>query len=375
MPLSRLLRSTLALLGLALAAVPGRLAAQAQATTGVIRGTITDSAGGGALVGAMVTLRNAETNAERDPHHERERRIRGDAAPGRHLRRDRPGARVQGSEEVRPDPPAGRDAGGPIRARAAGGATAGDLRVGGAVDRRDLVGERHPPRRRSSGGTAEQRPQHLQLHDAHAERGHRAGPGRRRDQRRRPDAASTTTSRSTAPTSTTRSSASSAAGSGRRSRSTSTRCRTSWSWPTAPTRSSAGRAAGSSTSSPSRAPTSCTARRTTSASTTGFRPTSHHTFRERQCHRVHARLRAAPVRRHARRAAGAGQGVLLPRLRPAGVQRNQADRPARPDRSGSCRASWTPARSAVSSRRSRTTSARSAAPTTPTPCSPSSTFG
>lgn len=65
MPLPRLLRSALALLGLALAAVPGRLAAQAQATTGVIRGTITDSAGGGPLVGATVTLRNAETNAER----------------------------------------------------------------------------------------------------------------------------------------------------------------------------------------------------------------------------------------------------------------------------------------------------------------------
>jgi hypothetical protein len=65
MPLSRLLRSTLALLGLALVAVPGRLAAQAQATTGVIRGLIIDSARGGPLVGAMVTLRNAETNAER----------------------------------------------------------------------------------------------------------------------------------------------------------------------------------------------------------------------------------------------------------------------------------------------------------------------
>jgi hypothetical protein len=65
MPVPRPLRSTLALLGLALAAVPGQLAAQAQATTGVIRGTITDSAGGGTLAGAVVTLRNAETNAER----------------------------------------------------------------------------------------------------------------------------------------------------------------------------------------------------------------------------------------------------------------------------------------------------------------------
>jgi hypothetical protein len=64
MPVPSPLRSTLVLLALLLAAVPGRLAAQAQATTGVIRGTITDSTGG-ALAGASVTLRNAETNAER----------------------------------------------------------------------------------------------------------------------------------------------------------------------------------------------------------------------------------------------------------------------------------------------------------------------
>ncbi|MGH3379483.1 MAG: TonB-dependent receptor [Actinoallomurus sp.] len=49
---------------LALAAAPAHLHAQAQATTGVIRGTVTDSTGG-ALAGASVTLRNAETNAER----------------------------------------------------------------------------------------------------------------------------------------------------------------------------------------------------------------------------------------------------------------------------------------------------------------------
>jgi hypothetical protein len=66
MPLPRLLRSTLALLSLALAALPCRLAAQAQATTGVIRGIVTDSAGGGPLAGAVVKLRNAETNAERE---------------------------------------------------------------------------------------------------------------------------------------------------------------------------------------------------------------------------------------------------------------------------------------------------------------------
>ena len=52
------------LLGVVLAAMPVRLHGQAQATTGVIRGTVTDSAGG-ALAGASVTLRNAETNAER----------------------------------------------------------------------------------------------------------------------------------------------------------------------------------------------------------------------------------------------------------------------------------------------------------------------
>jgi hypothetical protein len=58
------MRPTLVLVGLALAAVPARLAAQAQATTGVIRGTVTDSAGA-PLAGAAVTLRNAETNARR----------------------------------------------------------------------------------------------------------------------------------------------------------------------------------------------------------------------------------------------------------------------------------------------------------------------
>ena len=53
------------LFGLVLTAIPVLLQAQAQATTGVIRGVITDSARGGALAGAVVTLRNAETNAER----------------------------------------------------------------------------------------------------------------------------------------------------------------------------------------------------------------------------------------------------------------------------------------------------------------------
>jgi hypothetical protein len=64
MPVPSSMRLTLVLAGLALAAVPARLCAQAQATTGVIRGTVTDSAGV-PLPGASVTLRNAETNAER----------------------------------------------------------------------------------------------------------------------------------------------------------------------------------------------------------------------------------------------------------------------------------------------------------------------
>src|SRR5580765_7683840 len=63
MPLPSL-RSTLLCLATALAVLPGRLHAQAQATTGVIRGTITDTTGR-ALAGASVTLRNVETNAER----------------------------------------------------------------------------------------------------------------------------------------------------------------------------------------------------------------------------------------------------------------------------------------------------------------------
>ena len=61
----RPIRSTLLLLTLGSLLPAARLAAQAQATTGVIRGTITDSARGGTLAGAVVTLRNIETNAER----------------------------------------------------------------------------------------------------------------------------------------------------------------------------------------------------------------------------------------------------------------------------------------------------------------------
>ena len=72
-----------------------------------------------------------------------------------------------------------------------------------------------------------------------------------------------------------------------------------------------------------------------------------------------------------RRPAGPGQGVLLPGLRPAGVQRDQADRPAGPDRPGAAGLR----RHRLRRRARRATSARSAGPTTPTPSWPSSTSG
>ncbi len=60
--LSRSTRSFL--FGLVLTAIPVLLQAQAQATTGVVRGTVSDSSGQ-PLAGATVTLRNLETNALR----------------------------------------------------------------------------------------------------------------------------------------------------------------------------------------------------------------------------------------------------------------------------------------------------------------------
>jgi hypothetical protein len=44
--------------------LPQRLQAQAQATTGVIRGVVTDSANA-PVAGALVTMRNLETNISR----------------------------------------------------------------------------------------------------------------------------------------------------------------------------------------------------------------------------------------------------------------------------------------------------------------------
>ena len=65
MLLPRVLRATWQVSAAALLlAVPAALHAQAQATTGVIRGTVSDSAGQ-PLSGATVTLRNVETNANR----------------------------------------------------------------------------------------------------------------------------------------------------------------------------------------------------------------------------------------------------------------------------------------------------------------------
>jgi hypothetical protein len=63
--LPRLARSFLfPLLALVLVALPASLHAQAQASTGVIRGTVLDSSGR-VVAGAVVTLKNRETNAER----------------------------------------------------------------------------------------------------------------------------------------------------------------------------------------------------------------------------------------------------------------------------------------------------------------------
>ena len=65
MLLPRVLRATWQFSAVAfLLAAPATLHAQAQATTGVIRGTVSDSTGQ-PLSGAVVTLRNVETNADR----------------------------------------------------------------------------------------------------------------------------------------------------------------------------------------------------------------------------------------------------------------------------------------------------------------------
>jgi len=65
MTLLRPIRATARLLtGLALLLISSELHAQAQASTGVIRGTVSDSSGA-PLANATVTLRNVETNAER----------------------------------------------------------------------------------------------------------------------------------------------------------------------------------------------------------------------------------------------------------------------------------------------------------------------
>jgi hypothetical protein len=64
-PLSRLLGHTRLVLLAALVVAPASLRAQAQATTGVIRGVISDSSSGAPIAGATVSLVNTETNAER----------------------------------------------------------------------------------------------------------------------------------------------------------------------------------------------------------------------------------------------------------------------------------------------------------------------
>ena len=306
------------------------LAAQVQATTGVLRGTVLQ-ADGTPVGSASVTLRNVNTNYTRTLQGSNRGCRGGDAAAARDLRRDGARARLPRRSPPRALGPAGRDRRGGVPPRAAGGpAHRHRGGIGGAAGGRHGLAVRHAPRRRGGRGPAEQRAQRLQLHHAHAQRRDRAGPGRRRDQHRRParHPQQRLGGRRRLQQSLLRRAARRPAAAvhvqPRRRRRSSSSC------PTARTPSSAGRAAGSSTSSPSRAPTGCTARRTTSASTTRSRPTSP---TPSPAAPPAASAPTSPSTSSAPRWAGPimqGQGVLLPRLRPAGVPRDQADRPPRP---------------------------------------------
>ena len=83
-----------------------------------------------------------------------------------------------------------------------------------------------------------------------------------------------------------------------------------------------------------------------------------------------AGFRAEPVRGHLRRPARPRPGVLLPRLRPAGGRRDEADHPAGREPGEPGAAPLVP-RHPLARGSSRTSSGPSAAPTTPVPSSPS----
>jgi hypothetical protein len=73
-------RTGVVCLALLLAALPGALLAQSQATTGVIEGTVSDD-GGAPLPGASVALRNTATNSEKTTTTGPDGRFRGVALP------------------------------------------------------------------------------------------------------------------------------------------------------------------------------------------------------------------------------------------------------------------------------------------------------
>ena len=207
--------------------VPAQAFAQAQATTGVVRGTVRDPAGA-PVAGAVVLIEHRETGL-RTTVETNARVPRAHPAPPRYLRRDRHRAR-----RVRLGPQGRAGA-----ARRRDAPALAELRPGGTRGH-----HRHPRARRASrhrgchqlaallgrggGRAAQQRPQLPGLHPAHARRVDLAGPRRRRTQRQRPARASSTTSSSTEPTSTTPSSASRGAASVPPSPSTRTPSRRWW---------------------------------------------------------------------------------------------------------------------------------------------------
>ncbi len=174
-PLSRSSRSLL--FGLVLSRPPGLLQAQAQASTGVIRGLVADSTGT-PLPGATVTLRQRETNAQRTlntnasgvyvatllqvGHYD----IRARALGFREARRDSVALRL--GETVQTD-----------FALAPQVVQLEELTVS-AEPPVDVTSSESATRLERRGGRrpAQQRAKHLQLHHVDPKRGHGAGPRR-----------------------------------------------------------------------------------------------------------------------------------------------------------------------------------------------------
>ena len=113
--------------------------------------------------------------------HQREGRVRGAAAPARHLRGQGPG-RGPGRAEADGDPVAGGRDRRPGPEARAGGARRGHGH-GDAGGRREQGRVLHQAAQPGRGGATEQRAQFPQPHAPHAQRRNRAGPGWRRAHR------------------------------------------------------------------------------------------------------------------------------------------------------------------------------------------------